>query len=102
MRENTRCDVDDPISPPTDRMTISSSPSRVRPLLEKKIRPPSASVMRLSRSSEQDARIEFQAQDNSKQQVNHGSGGGAHSDADRKRAAALKEQRRKHVEGHGI
>src|SRR5262245_1302460 len=45
MRENTRCEVEEPISTPTERMQISSSPSSVRPLLEKKIRPPSASFM---------------------------------------------------------
>src|SRR5260221_5458488 len=44
MRENTRCEVDEPISTPTLRIQISSSPSRLRPLLEKKIRPPCSSV----------------------------------------------------------
>src|ERR1700712_2899915 len=39
MRENTRCDVDEPISTPTLSTTISSSPSSERPVLEKKTRP---------------------------------------------------------------
>src|SRR5882672_8735982 len=44
MRENTRCEVDEPISTPTLRMQISSSPSRLRPVEEKKMRPPCSSV----------------------------------------------------------
>src|SRR5215203_3762998 len=43
MRENTRCDVDDPMSTPTLRTTISSSSTSERPVLEKKTRPPTAS-----------------------------------------------------------
>src|SRR5262245_2099484 len=43
MRENTRCDVEEPISTPTVRRQISSSSASVRPVLEKKMRPPSAS-----------------------------------------------------------
>src|SRR5262245_13434760 len=43
MRENTRCEVDEPISTPTLRTTISSSSTSERPVLEKKMRPPSAS-----------------------------------------------------------
>src|SRR6516164_2701072 len=43
MRENTRCEVEEPISTPTLRTTISSSSTRERPVLEKKIRPPCAS-----------------------------------------------------------
>src|SRR5262249_17034709 len=42
--ENTRWEVEEPISTPTLRMQISSSPSRLRPVLEKKIRPPCSSV----------------------------------------------------------
>src|SRR5260370_26102663 len=44
IRENTRCEVEEPISTPTLRIQISSSPSRLRPMLEKKIRPPCSSV----------------------------------------------------------
>src|SRR6478672_8553109 len=43
MRENTRWEVEDPISTPTLRMTISSPSTSERPVLEKKIRPPSTS-----------------------------------------------------------
>src|SRR5258708_1889528 len=43
MRENTRCEVDEPISTPTLSTTISSSSTRERPVLEKKIRPPALS-----------------------------------------------------------
>src|SRR6266568_9075920 len=43
MRENTRCEVDEPISTPTLKTTISSSSTSERPVLEKKMRPPSAS-----------------------------------------------------------
>src|SRR4051794_13727747 len=39
MRENTRCEVEEPMSTPTLRMTISSSSTSERPVLEKKIRP---------------------------------------------------------------
>src|ERR1700726_2766189 len=48
MRENTRCEVDEPISTPTDSTHSSSSSPKVRPVEEKKIRPPceSCSVMR--------------------------------------------------------
>src|ERR1700675_1639436 len=44
MRENTRWEVDEPISTPTLRMQISSSSESVRPVEEKKIRPPCSSV----------------------------------------------------------
>src|SRR5262249_49372239 len=50
MRENTRCEVEDPISTPTLRTTISSSSTSERPVLEKKMRPPSASSSVMSRS----------------------------------------------------
>src|SRR5882762_10124184 len=43
MRENTRCEVEEPISTPTLRTTISSSSTSERPVEEKKMRPPSAS-----------------------------------------------------------
>src|SRR5947208_15398403 len=43
MRENTRCEVEEPISTPTLRTTISSSSTSERPVLEKKIRPPTSS-----------------------------------------------------------
>src|SRR5262245_31459972 len=49
MRENTRCEVDEPISTPTLRMTISSSSTSERPVLEKKMRPPSASPFVMTR-----------------------------------------------------
>src|SRR5262249_49934384 len=45
MREKTRCEVDDPISTPTESTHSSSSSPNVRPVLEKKIRPPISSVM---------------------------------------------------------
>src|SRR5580692_7372310 len=44
MRENTRWEVEEPISTPTLNTQISSSPSRLRPVVEKKIRPPASSV----------------------------------------------------------
>src|SRR4051794_40629848 len=48
MRENTRCDVDEPMSTPTLSTTISSSSTSERPVLEKNTRPPTASsVIRL-------------------------------------------------------
>src|SRR5262245_28511086 len=40
MRENTRCEVDEPMSTPTLSTTISSSSTSERPVLEKKMRPP--------------------------------------------------------------
>src|SRR5229473_8608814 len=43
MRENTRCEVEEPISTPTLSTTISSSSTKERPVEEKKVRPPSAS-----------------------------------------------------------
>src|ERR1700730_7465790 len=43
MRENTRCEVDEPISTPTLSTTISSSSTSERPVLEKKTRPPALS-----------------------------------------------------------
>jgi hypothetical protein len=43
MRENTRCDVDEPMSTPTLSTTISSSSTSERPVLEKNTRPPTAS-----------------------------------------------------------
>src|SRR5262249_41946290 len=43
MRENTRCEVEEPISTPTLSTTISSSSTSERPVEEKKTRPPSAS-----------------------------------------------------------
>src|SRR5579862_1398387 len=50
MRENTRCEVDEPISTPTDSTHSSSSSPNVRPVDEKKMRPPwaSSSVIRPS------------------------------------------------------
>src|SRR6202040_1400711 len=56
MRENTRCEVDEPISTPTESTPSSPSSPKVRPVEEKKIRPPCASpwassVMKLSVSS---------------------------------------------------
>src|SRR5262245_18223323 len=45
MRENTRCDVDEPMSTPTLSRRTSSSVSRVRPVDEKKIRPPWSSLL---------------------------------------------------------
>ena len=46
MRENTRCEVDEPMSTPTLSTTISSSSSSERPVEEKKTRPPwSSSVI---------------------------------------------------------
>jgi hypothetical protein len=45
MRENTRCEVDEPMSTPTLSTTISSSPSSERPVEEKKTRPPWSSVV---------------------------------------------------------
>ena len=47
MRENTRCEVDEPISTPTDSTHSSSSSPKVRPVLEKKMRPPWASSVML-------------------------------------------------------
>src|ERR1700677_2738384 len=48
MREKTRCEVEEPISTPTESTHNSSSSPKVRPVLEKKMRPPwdSSSVMR--------------------------------------------------------
>src|SRR5262245_43163016 len=43
MRENTRCEVEEPISTPTLSTTISSSSTSERPVLVKKMRPPSSS-----------------------------------------------------------
>src|SRR5687767_8840753 len=43
MRENTRCEVDEPMSTPTLSTTIWSSSSSERPVEEKKMRPPLAS-----------------------------------------------------------
>src|SRR5271168_4902334 len=43
MRENTRCEVDEPISTPTESTHSSSSSPNVRPWLEKKMRPPASS-----------------------------------------------------------
>src|SRR5262245_1957846 len=43
MREKTRCEVDEPISTPTLSTTISSSSTSERPVLVKKMRPPSSS-----------------------------------------------------------
>src|SRR5262249_46161401 len=43
MRENTRCEVEEPMSTPTLRTTISSSSTSERPVEEKKMRPPSSS-----------------------------------------------------------
>src|ERR1700744_1187448 len=40
MREKTRCEVDEPISTPTESTHNSSSSPKVRPVLEKKMRPP--------------------------------------------------------------
>src|SRR5262249_35076650 len=45
MRANTRWEVDEPMSTPTLSRRISSSPSSVRPALEKKTRPPGSSVI---------------------------------------------------------
>src|SRR5580658_8780281 len=50
MRENTRCEVDEPMSTPTESTHNSSSSPNVRPVEEKKMRPPwASSVMRSSR-----------------------------------------------------
>src|SRR2546421_6894349 len=49
MRENTRWEVDDPISTPTLRTTISSSSTSERPVEEKKMRPPSSSLIPVSK-----------------------------------------------------
>src|SRR5580698_6815328 len=47
MREKTRCEVDEPISTPTESTQSSASSPNVRPVLEKKTRPPwSPSLMR--------------------------------------------------------
>src|SRR5262245_18205711 len=43
MRENTRCEVDEPMSTPTDSTTTWSSSSSERPVEEKKMRPPLSS-----------------------------------------------------------
>src|SRR5262247_595599 len=43
MRENTRCEVEEPMSTPTVSRQISSSSASERPALEKKMRPPRAS-----------------------------------------------------------
>src|SRR6476659_238006 len=43
MRENTRCEVEEPISTPALSTTISSSSTSERPVLVKKMRPPSCS-----------------------------------------------------------
>src|SRR6202140_3550134 len=43
MRENTRCEVDEPISTPTESTHSSSSSPKVRPVEEKKMGPPWAS-----------------------------------------------------------
>src|SRR5215470_2276907 len=51
MRENTRCEVDDPMSTPTESTHSSSSSPKVRPVLEKKMRPPICSVMCGQRNS---------------------------------------------------
>src|SRR5690349_19228953 len=42
MRENTRCEVDEPMSTPTLSTQIWSSSASVRPVEEKKMRSPSA------------------------------------------------------------
>src|SRR5262249_3690741 len=49
MRENTRCEVEEPISTPTLRTAISSSSTSERPVEEKKMRPPSASFSVMTR-----------------------------------------------------
>src|SRR5579864_1451054 len=56
MRENTRCEVDEPISTPTESTHNSSSSPKVRPVEEKNMRPPwaspwASSVMKSSLSS---------------------------------------------------
>src|SRR5580692_10153650 len=43
MRENTRCEVDEPMSTPTESTHSSSSSPKVRPVEEKKMCPPCAS-----------------------------------------------------------
>src|SRR5215471_10327976 len=104
MRENTRCEVEEPMSTPTDRMQISSSPSSERPLLEKKIRPPSASpsVMLCPSlyAAEQNAGIEFELKHEVEQHPDHraGSCGDRRSKPDRTPAA--NEQRQENVERH--
>src|SRR5690606_12675974 len=45
MRENTRWEVDDPMSTPTLTRRISSSSSRLRPMLLKNMRPPELSLI---------------------------------------------------------
>src|SRR5580704_12596923 len=62
MRENTSCDVDEPMSTPTLSRQISSSSMRVRPVFEKKMRPPASLVMRRTlsghaRRTDPDARL---------------------------------------------
>src|SRR5437868_6406168 len=56
MRENTRCEVDEPMSTPTLSTTISSSSTSERPVEVKKMRPPwdssSITVAILSRAGE--------------------------------------------------
>src|SRR5262245_45916696 len=47
MRENTRCEVEEPMSTPTLSTTISSSSTSERPVEEKKMRPPWASSVML-------------------------------------------------------
>src|SRR5215469_320592 len=98
MRENTRCEVDEPISTPTERMTISSSPSSVRPLLEKKIRPPSASsvIYRLN-LAEQNAWIKLQAKHGHEQQPDHRGGGRGDARCQPQGAAPTEEKRREYI-----
>src|SRR5205814_846151 len=61
MRENTRCEVDEPMSTPTLRTTISSSSTSERPVLEKKMRPPTcSSVLLISGCDSKEASVDFQ------------------------------------------
>src|SRR5213080_3800738 len=61
MRENTRCEVDEPMSTPTLRTTISSSSTSERPVLEKKTRPPTcSSVLLISEFDSREALVDFQ------------------------------------------
>src|SRR5260370_37588734 len=48
IRENTRCEVDEPMSTPALSTTISSSSTSERPVLEKKIRPPCVSSLAIT------------------------------------------------------
>src|SRR5580704_3914822 len=61
IRENTRCDVDEPMSTPTESTHNSSSSPNVRPVEEKKTRPPwdSSVMMRHARPCAGHPRLSF-------------------------------------------